>query len=400
MRIKTIRLEHLKIPLLIPFYSSKTRSNYTNSILVVIETTKGTIGYGETCPRPDKNGASISSVVKDLRTIQIQLFNRYFKDLADIRQLVVDELSIGNAAICGLELALLDAWSKETGNYLVGSMKGKIRGALAYSGMIPFEISPTSQYLLNAFSFKSIKIKLGRNLSKNQKRVKELQLQQGEDIIIRVDAQNAWTLSDALQQIPVLKKLGVRSFEGLFSKHTIHEYQQITEIFGHEVAIILDTAKLSEEEIKQSIKGKRGNGLSLNISNLGGIFRTQKVYELAQLAGFTCHLNAHVGETSLLTAAGIHLASIAPNLTYMEGAFGTLLLESDITQRALQMSREGILKLPLFGLDKGLGIDVEEALVAPYKNKLAYIEAPKTKNNPFFDWFKIWSMQTRLVTTK
>ena len=78
-------------------------------------------------------------------------------------------------------------------------------------------------------------------------------------------------------------------------------------------------------------------------------------------------VGAHVGETSLLTRAGLTLAcGFGNSLVAMEGAYGTRLLERDLTEPSLTFGSAGEL-VPTSVMNvtgAGFGLNVERERVA------------------------------------
>ncbi len=79
---------------------------------------------------------------------------------------------------------------------------------------------------------------------------------------------------------------------------------------------------------------------------------------MAAAAGLRCQLGCHVGETSILSAAGRHFATCAPELVYLEGSFSPFLFAREPVAQSVIFGPGGV-ALPLPG--PGLGIEVLEA---------------------------------------
>ena len=93
---------------------------------------------------------------------------------------------------------------------------------------------------------------------------------------------------------------------------------------------------------------------------------------MAQEHGIGCQLGAHFGETSLLTAAGLVVASLAEPLSSLEGAFGENLLERDVCEEALQFGEGGKLTLRTAQIfQAGLGVTVNPARLQQLVEPLA-----------------------------
>jgi muconate cycloisomerase len=68
-------------------------------------------------------------------------------------------------------------------------------------------------------------------------------------------------------------------------------------------------------------------------------------------------VGSQVGETAILSAAGRHLAAALPEVAFVEGSFGTLLLTEDVSAESVRFGHRGEASL-LTG--PGLGVDVLE----------------------------------------
>ena len=64
-----------------------------------------------------------------------------------------------------------------------------------------------------------------------------------------------------------------------------------------------------------------------------------------------------MGETAILSAAGRHLAASLPDVVFVEGSFGTLLLAEDISVESVRFGHRG--EAPLL-TGPGLGVRVLE----------------------------------------
>ena len=219
-----------------------------------------------------------------------------------------------------------------------------IKSSIPYSGVIPFGNIEKLKPLLSCFNFQKIKIKVGNDLKENIKRIQAIQEIYGLGIPIRVDANCAWTFDEALRQIPTLIKLGVKSFEQIFLVGKEMEKAKITRLFGNQVLIMADESLCSFADAKYLIENKCCNAFNLKISKNGGILNTLEIYNLALKHDIPCQLGAHFGETSILTTAGIILSALAPKLIAHEGGLGTILLEQDICEFSIKIDKNGIIK--------------------------------------------------------
>jgi L-alanine-DL-glutamate epimerase-like enolase superfamily enzyme len=96
---------------------------------------------------------------------------------------------------------------------------------------------------------------------------------------------------------------------------------------------------------------------------MGGLLRSLAIIESARKLDIGLIVGAQVGETSLLTRAGLTAAQAAQDLLKaQEGAFGTHLLESDICSPPLMFAKAGLLNVANYPalIKPGLGFTFQE----------------------------------------
>ena len=89
---------------------------------------------------------------------------------------------------------------------------------------------------------------------------------------------------------------------------------------------------------------------------MGGLLRSLAVLGAAHAAGISIIVGAQVGETSVLTRAGLVVArAAAGGLFAQEGAFGTHLLQTDVAHPPLMFGPAGVLDADAYGLSGRVG---------------------------------------------
>ena len=100
--------------------------------------------------------------------------------------------------------------------------------------------------------------------------------------------------------------------------------------------------------------------VNVRVSKMGGLLRSLGLVAEARRHGMRVIVGAHVGETSLLSRAGLTVASSARDiLVGQEGAFGTHLLARDVIARPIMFGKAGVLDVADLKLGPGgLGLEV------------------------------------------
>jgi L-alanine-DL-glutamate epimerase-like enolase superfamily enzyme len=359
MQIQDIQSTALAIPMKFTFSQSNNTTQTSSAMIIRISSQAGAVGYGECCPRLYVTGESLDTVKQDIEKIRPLLLSRTFDNMFDIRHFATHELpaKIGLSSICGIELALMDAWSKTHQQSLIDAIGGNRETVTHYTGILPQgspKVLAIALQQLSFFKFKELKVKVNANLQQSLETIRLIRSDFFPDINIRVDANTAWSYEDAVEQIPALLDQGVDTFEQIFPKDKLGDLQKITAAFGDHAKIMADESLTSYASAQHLIEHKICNHFNLKLSKNGGFWNALRLYDLIQDNDLSCQLGAHFGETSILTATGLLLASKAPQLTAIEGGYGDYLLEKDIISNPIKFNRNAQIKLKEILPDVGL----------------------------------------------
>ena len=355
MIIKNIKVRHVRIPLKISFKQANSLAPSSNSIIIELHTQNGFIGYGECCPRTYVTGENTEGVLTQINATVPALQGLSIMSFEALQNLILLELGskLGPSALCAYDLALLDAFAKEKQTTILHLLGGKPAESLTYSGVVPIGKEARIRPILEAFSFSSIKIKVDPDFEKSKRRIDFIRSIYGNEIPIRLDANTSWSYIQAAEQIPRFIKLGVKSFEQPLLPERNLDMGFLNRHFGDQASIMADESLTDLNSAFELISKNYCNHFNLKISKHGGLLRSLRIYEIAQVAGISCQLGAHFGETSILSKAGIILASLAPSLTHLEGAFGTHILTEDIREPSIRFDRKGKISKPADFFSKG-----------------------------------------------
>ncbi len=175
---------------------------------------------------------------------------------------------------------------------------------------------------------------------------------------LRVDANGAWTVKEALKNIEQLEAFGVQAVEQPVAKENLRGLKEVT--VHSRIPIIADESVCSVQDARNLLETGACHAFNVRISKCGGFISSLAVVDIAKRGGLRCQMGCQVGETGILSAAGRHLAGWFDDLLYVEGSFGTWVLQEDIVEEDIRFGRGGRAR-PLLG--SGLGVHVnQEAL--------------------------------------
>ncbi|HOM52359.1 MAG TPA: enolase C-terminal domain-like protein [Phycisphaerae bacterium] len=373
-QIHCLRLYPLAIPLRRPFeHAAKTRQT-ADPVVVQVELASGTLGYGETLARPYVTGETPESVIETIRRLMpdllVELRPASFPEALE----AIDRLphrdadgTVINAARAAVELALLDAYSRhferpisETVGWLdlpelgpPGSLKNVTYSAVVSGG--PSGRVARKVRMMRWYGLRDFKLKVGYDDDAERVAtvVRILGRSLGRETTLRLDANGAWTLQEAIARLGRLPLDAISCVEQPLARQYDNDLSELRKAIG--VAVMPDESLLTMDDAERLVRMEAVDLFNIRISKNGGFLSALKLIHFARRHGLKYQLGCMVGETSILSAAGRRFLENAPHVCFAEGSYGRFLLNDDVVDRPVQFGCNGK-PTPLAGL--GWGIDV------------------------------------------
>ncbi len=382
--MKVVRCEILEvdIPFRLTFKHTLHERSESSSIFVRLHSDTGETGWGESLPRDYVTGESLASVVTVIRDnllpviLGVPLAN--WEEALELAKNLETEARKRNAELparigaarCALELALLDLAGhhfKRSVSEIFGQRK---REWVEYSGVIGGDSRwnvTKSALKLRLGGLQYIKVKVGG--ADDREKLRLIRRVVGSRADIRVDANAAWNVSDAIGRIQSFKQFGISCIEQPVRANDIEGLQAVTSAVT--TPVMVDESLCTMGDAKKLVAMDACDYFNIRLSKCGGLFASLELAEFARNYDKACQLGCQVGESAVLSAAGRHFALGVAGLKYFEGSYGTHLLEKDITRENLTFRRGGIGRA-LGGV--GLGVQVLPERIEPYVKQRHVLE--------------------------
>ena len=383
MKITKAKVYVLKIPFNFSFAHSLKKRSYSDSIIVELTSDTGTRGYGEGIARPYVTGETINKSVK--HTVEVLLpaiIHNNFPDI-DTNQNPIAALSYINNAIpdvkksgiiawnasrTAVELSLIDCILKNQQKSLNCILPAKTK-VVTYSGVLTSSNNKKTVEFAKRFKRAGLKhIKMKVTKSDDRELIAALRDIVGPSISIRLDANGAFNVKKAIEFIKSVEHYNIDSIEQPIRRGEAAEMAAVKA--GSSIPIMADESIVTIDDAKQLIEYNACDYFNLRLSKCGGISRTLAIADLCTQGGMRIQLGCQVGETAILSAAGRHVAAYLPNIKFLEGSFGALLLAEDISQENIEFGHGG--DAPVL-TGHGLGINIREDLLQKYTDKTVCI---------------------------
>jgi len=373
MTLESIHIYALRIPFTTGINHSLKQRKTSDSIVLAVRTTDGKVGYGEGTPRSYVTGETAEQVVQDFLQILGGGNRLQVNDANDIRELSswLNTYYRMPSMVTALEIALLDLLGQYEHCCLSTYMATLQSHPPIYSGVLPF-LPPNKLRkwleLIQSLQLKAVKIKVG-----TQDDIATLAMVRnilGPDVDIRLDANQAWSFQEAVQQLKRLQDFKVSSVEEPLSQVDVERLPELSELIP--MPILLDESLQNLAHLAYYSQQMDAEKLMINlkVSKVGGLFAAHDIHDFATEKGIQCQLGCHVGESAILSAAG-RLFAQTHDLRHLEGSFAPFFMEQDIGTEAIAFGPGGK-ATPING--PGLGIRIASQKLAQYGKLLHQIE--------------------------
>ena len=361
MRLESAELIVVEIPMRFSVSHTLATRKTARNLILRLTTEEGEVGWGECCPRDYVTGETIESCVRDIsETFVPDIAGQEFQSFNELSECLEGILKpLGRdrqAAFCAVELALLDLAGKTFG-HSAGVVVGPLcHETVKYSGVIatddPAKVSKYAQ-MMKLFQVDAVKVKTGGDLETNVSLLKTAREILGADVSLRIDANAAWDADEAIRQLKILAQYHLQGVEQPVRADDIDGMRTVTA--ARVVPVVADESLCSFEDAQNLGENSGCDIFNLRISKCGGLLNSKRIYELAHDHGLRCQMGAQVGEFSILSAAGRQFATRAPDLIWLEGSYGTILLEDDIADPVISV---GPMSTASALTGDGLGVNV------------------------------------------
>lgn len=374
--MKVVRCEILEvdIPFKLTFKHSLHERSESSSVFIRLRSDTGDEGWGESLPRQYVTGetpASVVAVVRDsLLPMILGIPIASWEDALELAMNLETEARRRNselparigAARCALELSLLDLSGNHFGRSVSEIFGQRKREWVEYSGVISsdsrWKVAKTA-IKMRLGSLQNIKVKVGG--ADDREKLRLIRRLVGSRADIRVDANAAWNVSDAIGQIQSFKQFGISCVEQPVRANDYEGLQAVTSAVT--TPVMVDESLCTLADAKRLVTMDACDYFNIRLSKCGGLFASLELAEFARNYDKGCQLGCQVGESAVLSAAGRHFALGVAGLKYFEGSYGTHLLEKDVARENLTFRRRGVGRV-LGGT--GLGVHVLPDRIEPH----------------------------------
>ncbi|MBS1607411.1 MAG: dipeptide epimerase [Bacteroidetes bacterium] len=345
MKITHIELYKLFIPLKEPFVISLGPIYNAENVVVVIHTNENITGFGECSPFMSINGESA-----DTGMIVGQYFAKYLKEkdplLIEEHISAMDKIIYGNNSIkSAFDIALYDIASQYSNLPLYKFLGGAKNKTIITDYTV--SIGEPEKMAADALKIKkegypAIKIKLGKNGETDVKRIKAIREVVGNDIPLRIDANQGWDIEEAITTLKALSVFGIQHCEEPIPRWAFMHLPEVKR--QSPIPIMSDESCGDDHDAERLIQLKACDYLNIKLGKSGGLFKALKIVKLAEAANIHLQVGAFM-ESRLAMTAFAHFSLCSPLIEHFD--FDTsLMFSEDPVSGGIIYQPNGVIKVP------------------------------------------------------
>ncbi|MBW1858614.1 MAG: hypothetical protein JRI70_00720 [Deltaproteobacteria bacterium] len=360
MKISAINVYKLLLPLKFPIAHSRKNATAVDNIVVeIVANENGLNGYGEGAPRHYVTGESQDTASQDIRSLCLD--ERFPWNLTHVDQIWHFGRSVTtdksqNAALCALEMALLDVLARRQGHNILHYLPREyLAGEVSYGGTIPIaDLDMVNKIceMLRLFDIREVRVKLGTDFDHSKVTLETVRNALGAECDLRVDVNGAWDLDNAKRHLPILVSNKVHILEQPLMPHD-NSLQELADILkGTGLKLMADESVCSMKDLEYAIAEGYFDVVNVRLSKCGGFLNSLNIIQGVRASGLKYQVGCQLGESGILSAAGRALCLISSDALYCDGSYDALVLEENLTTRHVtfgQGGKAGPLEGPGFG---------------------------------------------------
>jgi len=360
MKIESIILHHISMPLVSPFETSFGRETDRECVIIEIRS-EGLTGYGECVATRDPGynyettGTSMH-ILKDFVTPL--LLGQDVKDALDFQNRVIG-IRGHQLAKAGVEMALWDLIGKREGKSL-RQLFGGVQDKVEVGVSVGIQASPqklvetVTEYVNQGYARVKIKIKPGRDVEDARAVRKAF-----PNLRLQVDANSAYSMDDA-DRLKPLDDLNLLLIEQPLFEDDIWDHHKFQAKF--KTPVCLDESILSPRHARYAIEMNACKIINIKAGRLGGLSQAVMVHDLCQQNQMPVWCGGML-ETGIGRASNLALASM-PNFTLPgDVSASDRYYKRDITHERFVLNGDSTIDVPT---GHGLGVTVDEDALKSY----------------------------------
>ena len=287
-------------------------------LVVIIYTDSGLVGYGEGAPTPVITGETMGTMQAVIDYLKPFLIGREMEEFDLLIDIVQHRILKNTTAKSALEIALYDLRAKSQKLPLYRLLGGE---KTEFETDITISLGETKKMVDDSLvavelGYNILKLKVGDGVNQDIERIEAIYQAVGKGIILRLDANQGWTVQESVEILTVLESRGVELelVEQPVKAEDIEGLRYIKERV--QTSLLADESVFTLDDARRLLDLQAVDLINIKLAKCGGISNALKLADIADEYGVKCMLGCML-EGPISVGAGVHVASAKANVVTM-----------------------------------------------------------------------------------
>ena len=317
MRIVDIRAKKVQFRLHRPVVISRGTIDCAETVVTQVCTDEGICGYGEGAGATFITGETTDTVLGAVQTLREELIGLDPLAIGHAHR-IMDRTLVGNgSAKAAIDIALYDLMGKIARAPLykiLGGVLAKIETDMTILIDKPSIMAERAKEAV-AQGFRFLKVKAGSDPGQDVEAIRLIRKAVGPDIHIKIDANQAWSVSECLRIMEHLGAFGVDVVEQPTHYWDSDGLAQVRR--KGRFVVMADESCFTPQDAVALIKKDAVDMINVKLMKSGGLYRAMQINSICEAAGVACMVGCML-EGRIGIAAGAALVASHPNFHFAD----------------------------------------------------------------------------------
>jgi L-alanine-DL-glutamate epimerase-like enolase superfamily enzyme len=317
MKITKTEIYKFSIPM-VPFTIATGTMHFAQNIFIRVHTDENIIGVGE-CPAfPMITGETQATCFEMAKDFASLWKNKNALAIQERMNELHAFTAYNNTIKSAFDMALYDIGAKHANlplyKFLGGSNLKKLETDITVG------INSTEEMVKQATEFIKqdahiLKIKLGKDAKKDVERIEKISEAVGEEIKLRIDANQGWTYDNALYVLNAFKNYNIEFCEQPLHKNDDALLPQLRK--NSPVKIMVDESAFNHYDTNRLINADACDYVNIKFAKSSGILEAKKINAICEEKNISCMMGGMLESRVALTAFA-HFATAFNNVQFYD----------------------------------------------------------------------------------
>jgi L-alanine-DL-glutamate epimerase-like enolase superfamily enzyme len=323
VKIKSIEPIAVGLPMKKPVTMAAETVTRADNVLVRVEDSGGCVGWGEAASAPNMTGETVVSMMAAIAHMTPALLGRSIDDLPFIVPAMDAQMYGNSGAKAAIEIALHDLVGRRRRRPLYAMLGPKRRSripVLAVIGSTDAAADLREAKERWAAGYRAFKIKVGLGLpeldGERTRAICRMLKSSGDECLVCADVNQGWggNVDFALRYVAAVRDCGLDFIEQPVRAQDLGGMARIAAATS--IPIGADEGIHSLYDVERHHRSKAAAGVSLKAIKLGGVQAVLDACRVCDSLRMRVNISCKTGESSVASAAALHLATVAPELAW------------------------------------------------------------------------------------